>query len=508
MQNNKKYIIFGAGKAGQDFASLFPAPISYFVDNDPNKWGNSINGILVCNPSQLLQEDKENLRIFIASMYFNQIKKQLSAMSFLYQKHYFYIIPYYSLLGKIDFLDIIEIQATASLEQSPVSLFERLKMICTIQEKSILINENNRILFIVDQQEFYKELIVQVQNGLEKLFPVQIKVVSEGNFIEESTWLEVADKFKKLGYTKLLYLGQQEGRFEQFEKHFEYCYCINKVLQTSGKKEWIDYLYEIVNNLGMQYEKISVIVPNYNYEQYLSRRLQTIFSQKYPIYEIIFLDDVSGDDSVELAKGLLEEFYGLTRIVVNDINSGSPFKQWITGVTVSQGDFIWIAEADDYASPLMLPNLMESFGADTEVVLSFCDSVLVDEQGDWAGFGSDMQSDLVNIERGGIREGIYNGQEFVQEYMSNFNSIPNVSAVVMKKNVISKLQMESVISFKQCGDWYFYLLLLKQGKVAYHATPMNFFRRQSQSVSVTMSQAEQQKERMLIEAAIVKRQEF
>ncbi|WP_312420737.1 glycosyltransferase family 2 protein [Anaerospora hongkongensis] len=505
---NKTYIIFGAGKAGQDFASLFPEVISYFVDNDPDKWGTSINKILVCNPSQLLQEDRDCLRIFIASMYFNQIKKQLAAMGFQHQKHYFYIAPYYGLLRQTSFLDIIEMQANFSSNQTSVSLFDQLRMIFSIQEEAIQLIEEPRILLITDGKRFYKEQVAQVQNGLEKFFPVQIKVISNDIFTDESTWLDVVGKFKKLGYSNLLYLGPQDGRAEQFGTYFEHYHCIDNIFNTSDKKEWLDYLYAIANNLGIRYEKISVVVPNYNYEQYLSRRLQTIFSQKYPIYEIIFLDDVSGDDSVELAKDLLEEFYGLTRIVVNDTNSGSPFKQWVKGVELSQGDFIWIAEADDYASPLMLPNLMEAFEADKEIVLSFCDSLLVDEQGDWAGFGSDMQTDLVHVRRGGIRGGIYNGQEFVQEYMSTFNSIPNVSAVVIRKNAISKMQIENVMPFKQYGDWYFYLFLLKQGKVAYHATPMNFFRRQSQSVSVTMSQAEQQKERMLIEAAIVKRQEF
>jgi SAM-dependent methyltransferase len=79
---NKLYVIFGAGNAGKELASVLPEPISYIVDNDPKKWGTYLNGILINKPEKLLQENKDNLRIFIASMYFDQIKDQLVAMGF------------------------------------------------------------------------------------------------------------------------------------------------------------------------------------------------------------------------------------------------------------------------------------------------------------------------------------------------------------------------------------------------------------------------------------------
>lgn len=35
--------------------------------------------------------------------------------------------------------------------------------------------------------------------------------------------------------------------------------------------------------------------------------------------------------------------------MVNDYNSGSPFKQWQKGIELARGKYIWIAESDDYA---------------------------------------------------------------------------------------------------------------------------------------------------------------
>ena len=37
--------------------------------------------------------------------------------------------------------------------------------------------------------------------------------------------------------------------------------------------------------------KVSIIVPNYNYERYLKERINSILNQTYTDYELILLDD-------------------------------------------------------------------------------------------------------------------------------------------------------------------------------------------------------------------------
>lgn len=48
--------------------------------------------------------------------------------------------------------------------------------------------------------------------------------------------------------------------------------------------------------------KIGIIIPNYNYEHTIEKCLTSIFNQTYTNYEIIFVDDMSTDNSIDVAQ--------------------------------------------------------------------------------------------------------------------------------------------------------------------------------------------------------------
>ena len=103
--------------------------------------------------------------------------------------------------------------------------------------------------------------------------------------------------------------------------------------------------------------KVSVIVPNYNYEQYLPERIDSILNQTYTDFELILLDDASTDGSATLIEKYKDNPH-VSHVVINEENSGSPFRQWMKGIVLARGEWVWIAEADDLCEPAFLETCM------------------------------------------------------------------------------------------------------------------------------------------------------
>ena len=104
--------------------------------------------------------------------------------------------------------------------------------------------------------------------------------------------------------------------------------------------------------------KVTVIVPNYNHANFLSQRLVSVQQQTFTDYEVILLDDKSTDNSLEVLEKYAVKNKNTT-LYANDSNSGSPFAQWNKGVELAKGEYVWIAESDDYCEPQLLEKLVK-----------------------------------------------------------------------------------------------------------------------------------------------------
>lgn len=226
--------------------------------------------------------------------------------------------------------------------------------------------------------------------------------------------------------------------------------------------------------------KVSVIVPNYRHAPFLEERLRSVFEQTVRPHEIIFLDDASPDDSVEVARRLAPLAPAPMRILVNEENSGSTFRQWLKGLELATGDLIWLAESDDSAHPRFLEKLIPEFH-DSEVVLAYSQSALIGPKGErWA---ADFlgHTDDINPARWRSRYKA-NGAEEAELGLSQKNTIPNASAVLFRKPAEVDFA-EELSGMRFAGDWLFYGMILRGGKIAFVPDSLNRYRRHEQTVS-------------------------
>ena len=237
---------------------------------------------------------------------------------------------------------------------------------------------------------------------------------------------------------------------------------------------------------GAPMPKVSVIVPNFNHEAFLRRRLDSIYGQTYKNIEVILLDDCSSDQSRSLLDQYAAAHPEITRKLYSIENSGGPFRQWAKGIKAATGDLVWVAESDDFCDERFLEVLVRCFD-DEAVLLAYAKCVFVDK--DEVPMRDEFKIHLSDLACAKKWNSSYveTAHNEVRCALGIKNTIPNASGVLFKRPIdMPLLDDQSWLSMVVAGDWVFYLQLIRGGKIAYSTDTTNFFRRyQGSAAEVT-----------------------
>jgi glycosyltransferase involved in cell wall biosynthesis/uncharacterized coiled-coil DUF342 family protein len=251
-----------------------------------------------------------------------------------------------------------------------------------------------------------------------------------------------------------------------------------KFLQRHSIEKGAPAILDFCRKVGNFQPAVSIIVPNYNCEKFLGNRMESIFSQTFRDFEVIILDDASADRSLEIIEKYLH--FPNVRLIKNQINSGSPFIQWQKGLAEAKGEIIWFAEADDFCEPDFLNNILPYFN-NPSLALAYCDSAIIDENdivtGDYSNYYRSLDPDhwKSSYQVTGTREINYG--------LGVKNSIPNASAVLLRKSFIPANFYNDSSPYRFSGDWIFYTRVIKGKQVAFHSEKLNYHRKHRQTVT-------------------------
>lgn len=245
---------------------------------------------------------------------------------------------------------------------------------------------------------------------------------------------------------------------------------------------------------------VSVLVPNYNHEKYLKNRLESIFKQTYQNIEVILMDDCSTDDSLKILNKY-SKHQKVSGLFINDKNSGSPFKQWQKGFELAKGEWIWIAESDDYADNMFLEKLIQCNKLNDDAL-----SVIYSQSIDVDGEGNFLQSRIsyTSVFEPNIWKDDFEmkGDNFVKNYLSRYNVIPNASAVIFKKKLLKNIIVDDVMAkMKMCGDWLFWIKIINNSNVFFLAESLNYFRNH-EKISRNHNDLKRKKRRLIEEKLV------
>ncbi len=108
--------------------------------------------------------------------------------------------------------------------------------------------------------------------------------------------------------------------------------------------------------------KVSVIIPIYGVEKYISDCLNSVMKQSYTNdIECILINDCTKDQSIEIAKNLIENYDGNInfKIYEHSVNGGLSAAR-NTGILEAKGDYLYFLDSDDYITPDCIKVLAET----------------------------------------------------------------------------------------------------------------------------------------------------
>ena len=122
--------------------------------------------------------------------------------------------------------------------------------------------------------------------------------------------------------------------------------------------------------------KISIIVPVYNVEKYLSRCIESLLVQTYTNFEIILVDDGSLDCCPVICDKYAAKYKNIH--VIHKENGGLADAR-NAGMKVAKGEYVTFVDSDDYVNSLYLEMLIKGINRGADI--SLCDFVEVYDDG-------------------------------------------------------------------------------------------------------------------------------
>jgi glycosyltransferase involved in cell wall biosynthesis len=202
---------------------------------------------------------------------------------------------------------------------------------------------------------------------------------------------------------------------------------------------------------------VSVIINCYNGERYLREAIDSVYEQTYDDWEIIFVDNCSGDESANIAKSY---DYRLRYFRTNETISLYSARNY--GVNLAEGEYIAFLDVDDVWLPEKLEKQIESFK--DEYALVHTGVNMIDEHGYMVPW-------RVPTEHRGV----------VTNWLLLRNFI-SMSSVMVRSSVIKKIKFND--AYNLVGDYDLWLRMSVGHKFNYVDEVLLHYRRHKECMSL------------------------
>jgi len=117
---------------------------------------------------------------------------------------------------------------------------------------------------------------------------------------------------------------------------------------------------------------VSVIVAARNAEAWIERSIDSLLSQTYPVFEILVVDDASGDSTAGTVESIAAHS-GKVRLIRKSHQGGAAMARNV-GLSAATGDYITFQDADDVSRPERIERQLVALLREPRAVVCVCNS--------------------------------------------------------------------------------------------------------------------------------------
>lgn len=209
---------------------------------------------------------------------------------------------------------------------------------------------------------------------------------------------------------------------------------------------------------------ISIILPVYNVEKYISRCVESLINQTYTNIEIILVDDGSTDKSYTICEKYAEKDL---RVKLFHKQNGGVSSARNVGLKNSNGEYITFVDSDDWVKEDMLEHLFKKLN-DNNADISICTCIVASNESMWDP--NKGKKDYIITREEAIKRLLY------KEYCVIWGTL-------FSKNVIEGIFFVEDISNNE--DSYFLFNVFRKSKKIYKSFEAKYIYNRQQETSIT-----------------------
>ncbi|MFH2141736.1 MAG: glycosyltransferase [Bacteroidota bacterium] len=201
---------------------------------------------------------------------------------------------------------------------------------------------------------------------------------------------------------------------------------------------------------------VSVIIPVYNGEKYISETIQSVISQTYTDWELIVVNDGSTDNTLKIVEQYCQKDKRIK--LIDKINEGVSVAR-NTGYLSSKGDFLAFLDADDKWHEKNLSKKIEFLKTNSEIGLIHADMQFIDES-------SNIKRECYSGKEGNILKSLL---------LWDGTNIPSPSSILVRREVIQIVGLFDT-DLSTAADQEFFFRVASKYKIARIPRVLGFYR--------------------------------